>query len=167
MKIDEAKSIIDGVDFYAKTMEKKWGVERLRLLVDDELRSRFDTQRKLFNDAVWDQNNLGLREHAEAMMRGWKALDEAARIAGAKPLKPEVWEVRMPSGKVCAVVKTNTEAHHICDDERWVEVWTLEEIGRLIEGPWRDVGKAKEVFPGALVIDVKTGGKNPNDDIPF
>ena len=100
-------------------------------------------------------------------MRGWKALDEAARIAGAKPLKPEVWEVRMPSGKVCAVVKTNEEAHHICDDERWVEVWTLEEIGRLIEGPWREIGKAKEVFPGALVIDVKTGGKNPNDDIPF
>lgn len=167
MKIEEAKSIIDGVDFYAKTMERKWGVDRLRLLVDDKLRMRFDTQRKLFNDAVWADNNLGLREHAEAMMRGWKALDEAARVAGAEPLKPDVWEVRMPGGKVCALVKSETEAHHICDDERFVEVWTMEEIGRLIEGPWRAIGKAKEVFPGALVVDVKTGGKDPNDEIPF
>jgi len=45
-KIDllAARSVIDGVDHVAVEMERKWGVGRLRLLVDDDLRQRFDQQ---------------------------------------------------------------------------------------------------------------------------
>ena len=165
MKINDVKAVVDGVDFFAKTLEQKWGVERLRLLVDSHLRAKFDAQRKLFNDALFDNKAQPIKEHAEAMMRGWRALDEAARVSGAEPLKPEVWEVRMPSGKVCALVRTNDEAHQVCTDDRYVEVWTIEEVGRLLEGPWRDIGKAKQIFPGALVC--KLTNEDPNDDIPF
>ena len=165
MKIDDVKAVVDGVDFYARTLEEKWGVERLRLLVDPDLRAKFDAQRQLFNDALFGNKAKPIIEHAEAMMRGWRALDEAARVSGAEPLKSEVWEVRMPSGKVCALVRTNDEAHHVCTDDRYVEVWTIGEVGRLIEGPWRDIGKVKQVFPGALVCSLTEG--EPNDDIPF
>ena len=41
---DRMKAAVDGVDHFACTMEKKWGVGRLRLLVDDDLRCRFDRQ---------------------------------------------------------------------------------------------------------------------------
>ena len=44
---------IDGADKVAVEMEKKWGCDRLRLLVDTELREKFDRQRYLFNAAVW------------------------------------------------------------------------------------------------------------------
>ena len=165
-QIDEMKAIIDGVDFYAKTMEKKWGVDRLRLLVEADLRARFDYQLRIFNDAIFNYELGPIREHAEAMMRGWKALDDAARAAGAKPIDAEVWEVRMPSGKVWALVRDAAEARHVSADGRYVEVWTVEEVGRLIEGPWRTIGKVKETFPGALVVDYRSK-ELPNDELPF
>ena len=166
LKIDKMKAIVDGVDFFAKTMEKKWGVSRLRLLVDADLREKFDTQARLFNEALSDPEVGPIQAHADAMMRGWRALDDAARASGAEPLKPSVWEVRLPSGKVCALVRTNDEAHHVATEGRYVQVWTLDEVGRLIDGPLRTVGKAKEVFPGALVSDVNAK-VDFDDDIPF
>ena len=39
------KATIDGVDHVACEMEQKWGVGRLRLLVNDNLRQRFDERR--------------------------------------------------------------------------------------------------------------------------
>ncbi|RPF98052.1 MAG: hypothetical protein CBC23_009285 [Rhodospirillaceae bacterium TMED63] len=165
-EIDEMKAIIDGVDFYAKTMEKKWGVDRLRLLVDADLRSRFDQQLRMFNDAIFSYQLGPVREHAEAMMRGWKALDEAARLSGADLIAAEVWEVRMPSGKVCALVRDEAEARHVAAEGRYVEVWTVEEVGRMIEGPWKTIGKVKQAFPGALVADYRSK-ELPNDELPF
>ena len=38
------KAILDGVDAIARQMEGKWGVGRLRLLVGDALRIKFDAQ---------------------------------------------------------------------------------------------------------------------------
>ncbi len=72
-------------------------------------------------------------------------LDRMATANGTAPLAPSVWEVRMPSGKVCALVRTAAEARAVSADGRFVEVWTLDEIGRLIEGPWRDIGKVKKL----------------------
>ena len=43
---------IDGVDKVAIEMEKKWGCDRLRLLVSTEMREKFDRRRYLFNAAV-------------------------------------------------------------------------------------------------------------------
>jgi len=42
----------------------------------------------------------------------------------------------------------------------------LDEIGRLIEGPWRDIGKVKEAFPGAIVSDLRQK-ELFDDEIPF
>ena len=36
------RAALDGVDAVATAMERKWGVGRLRLLVSDDLRARFD-----------------------------------------------------------------------------------------------------------------------------
>ena len=38
------RAILDGLDPVAHAMERKWGVGRLRLLVGDSLRARFDAQ---------------------------------------------------------------------------------------------------------------------------
>ena len=91
MKIDDVKAVVDDVDFYSRTLEQKWGVERLRLLVDADLRAKFDVQRELFNDALFDNKAKPIKEHAEAMMRGWRALDEAASVA-SKPVRASCFE---------------------------------------------------------------------------
>ena len=43
------QAVADGVDEVAVTMERKWGVDRLRRLVSVDLRERFDRQARKWN----------------------------------------------------------------------------------------------------------------------
>jgi hypothetical protein len=155
------QSILDGLDARAKDLERKWGVERLRLLVGDELRIRFDQQRRHLNDAPASGDAEQIALHAAAMRRGWDALDSAATEAGAEPLNPVVWECSLPNGEVVSIVRTEAEAHHVC---REGETWTLAEIGRLIERLGKDTRQIKNLFPGATVAEIRN---RPNPDEPF
>ncbi len=148
------QAMIDGVDVVAVEMERKWGVGRLRLLVSDDLRERFDRQREKLNAAVWSYDVGDVRKHGEGMRRAWCALDEAATEAGAKPLDPVVWETRI-GDRVLAIVQTTAEAHAISGDGRAREVWTMEEIARVLVAFSQQVGEAKQVFPGCEVVAVR------------
>jgi hypothetical protein len=46
------KAHLDGVDALAAEMERKWGCDRLRLLVSPDLREKFDRQRYFLNQAI-------------------------------------------------------------------------------------------------------------------
>jgi hypothetical protein len=46
------RAIIDGLDDVALTMERTWGVGRLRLLVSDLLRAKFDAQKDKLDAAI-------------------------------------------------------------------------------------------------------------------
>lgn len=153
--VNRMQALVDGVDHLAVEMERKWGVGRLRLLVSPDLREKFDRQAQKWNDAIWSAPLHEVEEHAGGMTRGWKALDAAAMGSGQKPLAPVVWEVRLSSGRVVALVRDGSEAHQVARDARYVEVWTMEEIARVIEA-FPEIAKAKEVFPGALVTEVRT-----------
>lgn len=168
------KSIIDGVDFIATQMERKWGIGRLRLIVDEQLRIKFDAQLEKFNAAIEaDQADL-ISVQAEGMKRAWQALDKAADANGLKPLSAEVWEVTLPgSGRIVAVVRTSEEAHLVATPE--CETWTLSEISHLIEHAGTLVADIKRTFPGAEITAIH-GKTNPpdkpfdwskGDDIPF
>ena len=84
------KAHYDGVDHVAREMENMWGVGRLPLLVDGELRARFERQGLRFNTALeqaWQSEFLtrdmldGVAKAAGGMERAWKALDAAAKAA--------------------------------------------------------------------------------------
>ena len=49
-------AIADRLDEVATTMERRWGIGRLPLLVDPDLRLRFDRQREKLNQAVAADN---------------------------------------------------------------------------------------------------------------
>jgi hypothetical protein len=146
------QAIVDGVDHRCRELDRKWGIGRLRLLVDDELRVRFDRQRQLFNAALLDDEEEQVALHGAAMRRGWDALDAAATAAGAEPLRPNVWECQLPNGDVVAIVRTEAEAQHVCRD---CEVYTLAEIGRLIEHLGEQIRKIKTLYPGATVAEIR------------
>ena len=148
------KAVVDGVDHLAEEIENKWGVGRPRLLVDDDMRERFDRQAHLFNKAVTRRDVNAVRRHGEGMSKGWIALDKCASERGALPLDPDVWEWSGPDG-VIAVVRTNPEAHAVLREGRAVEVWTLEEVGRVVSGFRDTIGEIKRVFPGAEVVDAR------------
>lgn len=147
---------IDGVDAAAAEMERKWGVGRLRILVPAEMRQKFDAQRDKLNDAIWSGEVAATRQHAEAMMRGWRALDAKATEMGCAPLKPEVWEAQTRHGEIIAIVRTAAEAAAITREGRRMQVWTLAEIGRLIGDQPDLLGYAKTIFEGTYVGETRT-----------
>jgi hypothetical protein len=150
------ESDINGVDFVAHEMERKWGMGRLRLVVNPDLRQRFDQQRVFFNDAVWSGNVADVRKHGEATIRGWQALDAAATADGQQPLAPTIWETTTPDGEVVRIVQTEAEASAVQADGRKVQVWTLAEIGKVIGDFADSAGLVKSFFDGATVESVKT-----------
>ena len=175
------QGLVQSVDLLTDSLERKWGVGRLRLLVDDGLRERFDRQWRKWQAAYSAQDLEAVRAHSEAMRRAWNALDQAATAAGHTPMQPEVWETRMPDGVVLAIVRGPAEQHALAraarqeGDGRAREVWSLDEVGRVICG-WegrRWVDAVRTEFPGAQVEALRLTPRGAEfdwsrgDEIPF
>ena len=156
---------LDDLDLLAVEMEQKWGRDRLRLLVDAELREKFDRQRYLVNQAIWHGNLEEVKAQAKRMMAAWRALDRAAEAAGRGFVSPEVWEAVTPHGTVVAIVRDDMSLSKVVADGRHVEVYTLDEIARLLAA-YPEVAAVKASFPGAQVTYVSGPPKDPLNAIP-
>lgn len=162
------------VDSVAKTMEDIWGIGRLQRLVTPDLAARFQNQLELWNECVWDDKATipQIRETAEATIRGWQALDQAAVATGCPPLHPDVWEIPLPDGSLVGLVKTGAEAHKIQQTQsgRFINVWTISEIAAVVTHH-PSIVEVKNQLPGAKVTQVRSKippSQDPlNDDIPF
>jgi hypothetical protein len=158
------RAYIDGADETAAEMEAKWGADRLRLLVSPELREKFDRQRYLLNQAIWHGELEEVRREAGRMVNAWLALDRAAEAAGAAKLDRAVWEIALADGSVAAIVPDDARAALVNAEGRQVAVYTMEEIGRLLSN-YPDVAKAKLVFPGATVTEIRRNVSDPLDAV--
>ena len=166
------------VDLVAVEMERKWGVDRLRLLVDKDLREKFDRQRYKFSQAIWCGELEDVRQESRRMAAAWRALDRAAMAAGKAQAAPEVWEVALSNGRAIAILRDWQDAalFEAQRTDRSAQVYTLEEIARLIEA-WPEVVKAKAMFAGSEVTKTRGPERDPlrgieafapiDDDIPF
>jgi hypothetical protein len=168
-------SALTECDRVAREVEGRWGVDRARLLVGEELRAKFDRQRYLLNRAVYHGTLDDVRTEARRMASAWRAVDRAATEAGAQPVSPDVWEVAL-DGKVYALVRTADEAHALAADGRSREVWTLDEVARALQA-FTSASAIKRAFPGAAVVAIRApsdplrgvpDSNTPLDDvIPF
>lgn len=156
---------VEEADAAAIEMERKWGRGRLRLLVDPDLREKFDRQRYLFGQALTMGGLEDVKREAARMAKAWRALDRAAEAAGAKILPATVWEVTLGDGSVAAIVREPELAQDVIADGRDVRVYTLEEIGELIY-KFPEIATIKVHFPGAEVVPVKQYRGDPIDGIP-
>ena len=153
-------------DKVASRYERKWGIDRLPLLVDAELRESFWLQSDKLNKAIRD-NNVAQTEHeVEVSCRAYAKLDEVATESGAEPLAHEVWEAPMPSGGVLAVVRTDQEVSAVKNDVPDRKVYSVEMVARIVDA-WEDekVAAVLNAFPGAVVTEVKR--IELDDEIPF
>ena len=162
------QAMVEGLDELAHAMERKWGVGRLRLLVSDFLRAKFDEQKDRLDAALRSGEEHFVSAQVEGMRRAWQALDRAAHDVGAQPLAPEVWECVLPStGEIISLVRSEEEAHHVAREGR---VFTVAEVAILIEALGDGVLSIKQKFPGAAVAGIRR--KAPvdwarGDEIPF
>ena len=152
------------LDTVSRSMEMKWGVDRLPRLVSEILQVKFDQQRNLLEAAIKSNDAARISKQSEGMRRAWVALDQAATADGHMPLGGSVWTEKHKTGDVIAVYR---------DDAQLVDIaaaggvsFTLEELVRLIPA---DVLVAKKEFHGIKVVDVrdKTKDEDLNDEIPF
>jgi len=159
------QAAIDGADAVAIAMEKCWGIDRLRLLVSPELREKFDRQRFLYNTAIRSGDLQEVLTQSARMIKAWNALDMAAESAGQPPRASEAMETTLADGTVVAIVFDDTEAKRVVRSGRRVVVYTLEELGRILDH-YAEVGKVKAAFPGASVTIIRKSIQDPLDAIP-
>ena len=142
---------VDAATKQLRAMEARWGVGRLRLLVDLDLATRFDRQRDKLRHAIAADDPILMLTHVTGMQRAWLALDAAATAAGAEPLAPTIWQCQLPaSGKVVSIVRTAAEARAVDG-----EAWTLDEVAVLIERLGDDLRQVHAAFPGAELVEVR------------
>lgn len=158
------RAYIDEADKWAADMETKWGCGRLRLLVQPELREKFDRQRYLLNRAIWHGQLEDVRRESARMVNAWRAADAAAEQSGADKLNPQIMEVVLDSGVVAAIVPDLHHAQFIKREDRRMDVYTLDEIGRLLSA-FPALAKIKESWPGAEVTRCKRSIDDPLDSI--
>lgn len=148
------KSVLDGVDHTISTAERTWGVGRLRLLVSDDLRARWDRQWLAWCRAVEGNDVAAIVKHGAAVRRAVAALEAEARALGGQPLTPEVWETRH-GDRAIVVCRTSTEAGVVAREGRKAEVWMLDELVRMALADRPALAAVKQVFPGATVTAIK------------
>ena len=169
------RAATDGTDELAVQMEAKWGVGRLRLLVSDEWREKFDRQRRMYNEAI-DRGSLDdVRHEAKRMSAAWRKLDAEATAAGKSPLAPEQWEIMNEDGlEVIIIVRDELDAINVARNNRACTVYSLAEVGRILAA-YPEIAKIKHTFPGATVTAARrkadpvslSGNENYEDDLPF
>ena len=152
-------------------LERKWGIDRLPWLVPLELRDRFYEQLDKLNAAI--DKCEGVDHEVEVTLRGCAAIERAAIEGGAEPLTGEYIEGRMPDGTVLAITANGYEAGKVKQDNREMKVFTVDEVGVVLE-KWLEenkaktlVDEAKNVFPGAVVESIVKNQLLLDDEVPF
>jgi len=152
-------------------LERKWGIDRLPWLVPVELRDRFYEQLDKLNAAI-DKCD-GVEHEVEVTLRGCAAIERAAIEVGAEPLTGDYIEGRMPDGTVLAITANGYEAGKVKQDNREMTVYTVDEVGVILEQWLKEkqakafVDEAKNVFAGAVIESVTKTAKLIDDEIPW
>ena len=150
--------------------ERKWGCERLPLLVDEQLRDRFWSQMDKLNHAIEKGTPVDVEHQVQVTLRAYKALEAKAIEMGAKPLEGIAWTAVNGEGQVVAICKDIYEVSNIKKDMPDAMVYSVQEVAAIIAA-WSDkaslVNAVKDAFPGATVTKVTPTEKLIDDEIPF
>jgi hypothetical protein len=147
--------LLEPLNRVVKELEQKWGYDRLPGLVDIETAEKFASAAQKLQEAIASADTERIKSRAEVMRRGWLRLDELAEAGGHEPWKAlEVWEGRRPDGLTFLVTKDKAAAIQ-ANRETGTGVWTLDEIGHLLQHFDKDglTQKLKEEF-GASIVSV-------------
>ena len=164
MPFDRRCSMVEEVHRVQREMDLKWGFGRLRLLVDHELRSKFDRQRTMFEELMQSDETCveDIESCGRSLVRGFCALDAEAESLGAERLDPDVWEFDLTDGDgehvVGCIIKDGRATAKIkkLHKGRRCVVWSLEELRNILSNRvLGGVNAVKEVFPGAQIERIR------------
>lgn len=148
---DRIQAAVIGVDQAWRDVEATWGAGRLPALVSDATRLSLRRGMDAWQTALTYGDADVVENLAPKIRAALVFMEREATTLGHAKLTPEVWETRREDGTVIAIVRTQAEASAVVRDGRALEVWTLEEIARVLPA---NVTNIKKAFPGARVSRV-------------
>lgn len=177
----QISDIIASVDERARECNRKWGTNRLPLLVPFDWLEKFRSQKLKWNRAVWESAPVptpdclaAIRKQGEAMLRAFDKLEELAVAEGHLPTPPTWWEFELEDGTPVILVRDRAELGQVDPKGRSVQIWSLEEVAQVIAKFPDLVLGAKQAFPGAEIVPLRTDRDSRkvvedalNDAIPF
>lgn len=163
--LDQTVAIVKTVDEHARQINKRWGHNRLPHLVPLEWTERFRLQKRKWEGACFEftgspepDDIAVIRKHGEAMLRAFAKLEEIAVENGHLPTPAQHWEFELKDGTPVILVRDRADMATIEPDGRALQIWSLEEVATVIE-KFPMIALAKDSFPGAEVVQMKTGAK--------
>lgn len=144
------------VEEAAQAANAKWGQSRLPRLVSVETAEKFGRVYDELYRAYDNHDADGVRKWAASALRAWAALDAEATAAGAEPMHPEAWGLLLEDDAPAYIVRSPAAATAVAEMHPGAEVYTLDEIGRLL-GAVRAglLGGAKSIWPDVEILDVR------------
>jgi hypothetical protein len=156
-------AIVDAVDERARECNRKWGMNRLPLIVPLEWMERFRDQKNRWQRTVFESAPVptpdclaSIRKQGEAMLRAFDKLESLAVADGHLPAPPAQWEFELNDGTPVILVRDRAELAQVDPKGRPVAIWSLEEVADIISKFPELVLGTKQAFPGAEIIRTRT-----------
>jgi hypothetical protein len=145
----------------------EWGHDRLPYIVSDETRIKWWRNVDALNRAINANDPEKVTAMVDNMVKGLQKLRDEATAAGHAKSDHRTMETALPSGGVLCVVQGWPEHAHRPEPRPNVQVYSIEEIARLIDSQFSLVQKTKALFPDAKVTNARNKYADLNDEVPF
>lgn len=132
----------------AAVFESRWTMRALRR-VDAELCQAVDEQRQLFHEAILTGEDDQIREHGEAMCRGWAA---AVRRMEAAAEPDDAYLLGQSGGMTVAIAAQRSAGARVRELHGTRVVFlTPDEVAAMFAG-LQDIATVKALWPGAEIV---------------
>ena len=164
------QAVVDAVIATRKEMNLRYGYNRLiHACRDPELKHLFGEQESQWFDALNGSDYNQIKIQGIGMIKGYQALEKHAVEVGIAPLPETQMEGVMPNGKLFAIVKSHDQYVKAEDDDRIIEVYDMQVVGKLLEENFPDITELVVHIPGSVAVDIRNieDETDPEDELPF
>ena len=167
----KAESLVAQLERVKKDHDAKWGIKRIEMLVDANLRVKLHQQLERVFNAQRNRDIEKMEKAVVGMIKGYGVLDAWAEDNNIEE-KPEINSVEwvMQDKSVMVVVQTHNDAIHYQQFRPELSnrhIWSMEELELLLESEViKDIMKAKALLPGTRMTRIAAGGVTGFDDLP-
>ena len=168
----KAESLVAQLERVKKDHDARWGIKRIEMLVDANLRVKLNQQLERVFNAQQDRDIEKMEKAVQGMIKGYGVLDAWAEDNNIEE-KPEINAVEwvMQDKSIMVVVQTHNDAIYYQQFRPELSnrhVWSMEELELLLESDViKDIQKAKALLPGTRMTRIAAGGGATGfDDLP-
>ena len=168
----KAESLVAKLEQVKKDHDARWGIKRIEMLVDANLRLKLNQQLERVFNAQRDRDIERMEKAVQGMIKGYAVL-EAWAVDNNIEEKTEINAVEwvMQDKSIMVVVQTHNDAVYYQQFRPELSnrhIWSMEELELLLESDViKDIMKAKALLPGTRMTRIAPGGGATGfDDLP-